>query len=197
MVNFYVYRNSLIHRTSPLIKICVLSAMIILSYVYHNLYWLVTSFGICILAYFLAQLSLVYLWKAIKFIIPVSIVIGIYNGIFISWYDAGETLLKLMISIGYANLLSLTTPLNIFSNKNTKIYTLLTKCKIPPSRIQLAIHIVLRTIPLLLSEITELKISIRLRGRSNAYYKLIFPLLLRTVSQSDKLVDSLTLRGYE
>lgn len=163
--------------------------------VYQN-YFVLLGAILCMGAlYLIAKIPLKYLLKTLKIILPFIIVISIYNITLKRWSHIAEPSIRIFCSIGLANLLSLTTSLQDILKDEGLVSRSLKKCKFPVDRLRLVIHIILRSIPLIINEKDELQSASQLRGRSRNNIHIIFPLLLRTVSQSHILVDALELRG--
>lgn len=213
MVAIYIAGNSIVHRTPLLIKIVVLSILVVGGYVYQNIYYMGAGVVLCVLLFLLAHVSLAYLWRSIYMMRIILLFVAVYYIIFITWSEAFVYTLRIIIAVGFANLLALTTPLHTMLNKETWFSRFLEFLHVPVKKIRLMIYIVLRTIPLLTVELYEIQIALTLRGqrsigrskdrvkregiidRTRNSIRMIFPLLLRSVLQTDQFVEALKLRG--
>lgn len=172
-----------------------MSAFFMVINTYQNYVVLVLAIlSVCIL-YLVAHIPLKYLLKTCKIVLPFIIVISVYDIILKQWNHIAESSTRIFCSIGLANLISLTTSLQDILKEDGSFSRLLNKVGIPVDKLRLAIHIVLRSIPLIINEKDELQSAFQLRGAARNNTKIIFQLLLRTVSQSNSLVDALELRG--
>ncbi len=196
MLNLYHHKDSIVHRAPFLLKAFLVSLFVTIVYLSQSLLILCIMLVLCLCFYFLARISLLQFLQVIRIFLPILIIITLVN-IFTGNKDVLFYVIRLIFAIGLSHLLSISTPMEKIINESKILFYPLRFIGVSPSVPALLISVVLRSVPLLLLDMNILQKSYALRGgKKHQSFRLIIPLLFRTLFQGDAYAYAITLRGF-
>lgn len=184
------------HRLSAAIKLICLcaitSALFILPMDWSNLVLGGLALGLYAAmghAFFRAGLRTLYgLW-------PFVVVLGLWHGWQGDWNTGILIIVRLITAVAFANLVTMTTPLQDMIDCLLRLLQPLHRFGLNPNAMSLAIAMMIRFIPVFLARADQLKMAHRARSHRSGRWKIIFPLALGMLDDADTVAEALRARG--
>lgn len=110
-------------------------------------------------------------------------------------YSAALMILRMLVLILLANLITLTTRMDDMMSAITPVFYPLTWFGINPKRIAFAITLVIRFVPVLMAIMQQLMEAWHSRGGGKSLWKLAVPLTIQAIRLSDHVAEALSARG--
>ncbi len=195
MISLYLSQSSWMHRLPAGVKLLLLMISSLLLYPITHL----ALMGVLLLATFLLYLSVGKL--AIKQLVLLKPLLPLFGLIFLMqiWTVGVEPalllVLRMIILILLANLITLTTRMDDMMTALTPVFMPLKWLGVKPERIAFAVTLLIRFIPVLMGNIQHLMEAWRARGGKKQIWKLAIPLTIQSIRLSDHVADALSARG--
>ncbi|HHT38047.1 MAG TPA: energy-coupling factor transporter transmembrane protein EcfT [Mollicutes bacterium] len=202
----YVSQNSKLHQMNAVGKMICLVIFITLLFT-NDLIMLTLLTSLTIYMMFLSNIPIRLYLKSIsnfKILIIFLIVITIILGG--SWYNVVISILKILLSVLYAMVITYTTAKNEIAYAFEKLLSPLSIFKVPVRKISLTLTLALRFVPIIFEQANKIiksqasrGIDFRhntLKGKVMAISSMIVPLFLLTSKVSDDIADTMEVRMY-
>ncbi|WP_346893174.1 energy-coupling factor transporter transmembrane protein EcfT [uncultured Roseibium sp.] len=195
MISVYLPGNSWIHRMPVRLKLLVLAAvtMVILP-VHDPLVLGLVLAGVLGLYATLGPegLKQVLLLKPLVFLL---LFIFLLHGISGSWVEGLVAVQRLVSMVLLANLVSVTTRMDDMLEAVRPLFYPLKVFGVSPKKPALAVALVIRFAPVLLSVYSSLAEAYRARTGKRGSWRLIAPFALQALKMSENVAEALTARG--
>lgn len=219
----YVPGDSFLHRLDARTKLIFVTLYVILIFVANDFLSLSLFMILSLLAIFTSQLSVRYLWKALKGMTFMIVLIGILQLFFVrqgdivfSWgwitiyseaiIRAIFITLRLILLILITSLLSLTTSPILLTDALERLMMPLAKIKVPVHELALMMSISIRYIPTLIEETDKIIKAQTARGadfesrnigtRIKSLFPLLVPLFVGSFRRAEELALAMEARCY-
>ncbi len=219
----YVPSDSFLHLLDARTKIIFVFLYVILIFVANDILSLVLFGALTIVTILLSQLSLSYLWKALKGMLLMIVIIGMLQLFFIktgellfTWgwfkvYSEGIEraifiTMRLVFLIVITSLLSLTTSPIHLTDALERLMMPLSKIKVPVHELALMMSISIRYIPTLIEETDKIIKAQTARGadfesrnlgkRVKSLFPLLVPLFVGSFRRAEELALAMEARCY-
>lgn len=196
LTNVYSAGQSIVHTTSPLLKVLLLFVSCTSLFVWEN--WFVLGASACVLSglFIVAKIPLEHIKGALKPALMLLFMIFIFQIYLTSTGTAAFVVLRFVVMILAASLLTLTTKT---SDLITAIETGLGKFISPKASeaISLAFSLCFRFIPMVRQIFEEVREAQRARGHSGNWRALITPTIVRTLKSADEVSQAITARSID
>jgi biotin transport system permease protein len=126
---------------------------------------------------------------------PFFILIGIWHLIIGEWREGALILLRLVLAVGLANLVTMTTRLGDMSRFVEWLCRPLAPLGLPPERVALALALVVRFVPVLTDKAQMLMESWRARSRRRVSWRIILPFATLAIDDAERVAEALRARG--
>jgi biotin transport system permease protein len=114
-----------------------------------------------------------------------------------AWAAGLEAVLRLATLLLLATLVTRTTRTTELLEALQRVLAPLARFGVSPARLSLMLSLTLRFIPVLLSQLEEVREAQRARGLHRSFVAVLVPLLVRTLRTADALTEALEARGHD
>ena len=200
MLGLYIARSSPIHRLPAGLKLLGLAMAGI------GLFWLQSIVGLILGlllvagAIVLARLPLKAVVGQLRPLLPLLGGIFLLHGWATSWATGGVVVLRFLILLLLATLVSVTTPVSammtVLERSLPPFSPLLKRCGLSVSSVSLMLVLAVRFIPVLLAQLRDIQAAQQARGVFRPAVTLWLPLLVRTIRLAEQVTEALDARGY-
>jgi energy-coupling factor transport system permease protein len=204
----YIPIKSKIHSMNSISKIICLLLFTILLFINNNLSLLLWLILLTALSMVLSKVPIKLYLKAISslkiLIIFIVIITLIFNG---SWYQTIVSVIKIILGILYAMVLTYTTSKSELTYGLEQVFLPLQVIKFPVKKIALLITLALRFIPNIFEQINKIMKSqasrgidfkyANLKGKITAISSMIVPMFILTTTKADSVADAMEVRMYD
>ncbi|WP_309106831.1 energy-coupling factor transporter transmembrane protein EcfT [Arthrobacter sp.] len=135
------------------------------------------------------------LFRAVRPVLPVLLVIGLFQWWQLGAPTAGRIVLNILVCIVAASLLTATTPIQRLLDGVVSSARPFQRFGADPERFALTIAIMLRSIPYIAGAYSEVRDSARARGLERNPRARILPVIITTVAFARQTGDALAARG--
>ena len=126
---------------------------------------------------------------------PFVLIIGLYHGITNDIEEGGEIILRMLIAVALANLVTMTTPLNDMIDVLIRLLRPLKWIGISKKPVALTIALFIRFIPTLIERGITMNAALRARSTGKSGWRVIVPLTLSVLNDADHVANALRARG--
>ena len=144
-----------------------------------------------------AGLGLAPVWQATRALLVWLVLIALAQVWFADVTAAATTVLRLLILIWSAALVTYTTRLSDMAAVLERGLSVLRPLGVSPERSAFMIALTVRLIPALFGIAREVRDAQRARGLDGNVFTAVVPALTRVFAHADKVSDALTARGYD
>lgn len=193
----YIHASSPLHRLAPSIKVGALAAAGIAVFVVDNPLWLLPAVAVVALLYGLARIPLATAARQLR---PFAVLIGLiflFHGLFTTWTLGLLVVLRLAVLVLLGMLVSFTTRVSDMIETIERALAPLAVLGVNPEKVSLALSLALRFIPLLYTQVQEIREAQRVRGLERNFAAIAVPLLVRTLRMAGDLTDAIEARGFD
>lgn len=196
MQSLYVEADSILHRAPPGVKLGGLVAFSLAVFITGNL-WALSGFAaLAAFAYFTLPIEL---RPALARLVPMAfaiLLVGGFSLIFNPWEQALASVLRLSALMLAAAAITTTTPVPAFIDTITRAARPLEKIGlVRAADIGLAVGLVIRFVPDILSSYGAIRDAHRARGIRFRPTGAIVPLIILTLRNADSIADAIDARG--
>jgi len=135
------------------------------------------------------------LWRAIRPLAPVLLVIGLFQWWQLGGPTAGRIVLNILLCVVAASLLTATTPIQRLLDGVVRAARPFTRFGADPERFALTIGIMLRSIPFIAGTFADVRDSAKARGLERNPRALVLPVLVTSVAYARQTGEALAARG--
>jgi biotin transport system permease protein len=196
-LGLYIHRQSPIHRLSASTKLLMLAAIGVWVALIPDLLGLVLPLALAGLFCFLSRLPLRSIWQQLRPVSWLFIGILIIYGISGDWSTGAIAVLRFLILILFATLITLTTRVSDMVAAIEQALQPFQRFGIHPGKISLMIALSLRLIPVLLDQARQIQEAQQARGIDRPILALLVPLFIKILRMADELSDAIEARGFE
>ncbi|ARM87272.1 biotin/cobalt ABC/ECF transporter permease protein [Rhizobium sp. CIAT894] len=196
MQSLYVEGNSLMHRLSPRLKLLSLMAFGIVLFISDNLILLSSAVLLTAVLYRMVGQPLGDALRRLRPIFLTIAVVALFNLIFNPWQAALVPLLRLTALMLLAAAVTATTSITEFIDEVTALARPLERTGwVQADDIGLALGLVLRFVPEIVTRYQAIREAHRARGLKVRPITLLAPLIILTLRDADNIAAAIDARG--
>ena len=132
----------------------------------------------------------------LRAVLPILIIIGLLNAVTGDWHDGVTMIVRLLLMVMLADLVTATTTMQALMDALMPLLRPLEFVGLPARRISLAVALVIRFVPMLMSCWQAREESWRARTGRRASFRLIAPFIVETLRLTHHVAEALDARGY-
>lgn len=193
----YIHAASPLHRLTPGVKVAALVIAGLSVFLIDNPVWLIAALALVILLYAIARVPLAAAARQLR---PFAVLIGlifVFHGLFTSWALGLLVVLRFAVLVLLGMLVSFTTRVSDMIETIERGLAPLRVLGVNPEKVSLALSLALRFIPLLYTQVQEIREAQRVRGLERNLAAIALPLLVRTLKMAGDLTDAIEARGFD
>ena len=133
--------------------------------------------------------------QRLKVLWPFLAILGIWHIVTATYSEGAQIILRLLTTVGLANLVTMTTALNEMIAVISWLAKPLRWFGLKTRAFELAIALVIRILPTLVDNGTRLSDAWRARSRRRAGWRIVVPFTLLALDDADHLAEALRARG--
>lgn len=126
---------------------------------------------------------------------PFIVVLGLWHAWQGDWGTGIMIVARLITAVAFANLVTMTTPLQDMIACLVRLLHPFRKLGLNPNAVSLAIAMMIRFIPVFMARAEQLKLAHRARSPRSGRWAIIFPLALGMLDDADTVAEALRARG--
>ncbi|WP_407965658.1 energy-coupling factor transporter transmembrane component T family protein [Bartonella sp. C271] len=197
MISAYISQDTFIHRLRPGVKLSLLilcgTTIFMVSSISTFLFFLL----FISLLYRIAKIPFNKIIKQFKSIWLFLIFIFIFQAIFDNWLTGLSIILRLIILISLASLISFTTKVSDIITSIEVGFRFFSFLGINSSKLSIALSMAIRFIPVINEKFNEICEAQRARGLNINIIALAIPLTIRTIRIASEVAEALDARSYD
>ncbi|WP_455478735.1 energy-coupling factor transporter transmembrane component T family protein [Bartonella sp. B10] len=197
MISLYLPRDTFVHRLRPEIKLLLFIVCATVVFVVSSIIILSIFLFFVALLYGVASIPFSNVLKQFKSMILFLIVILTFQVIFNSWFAGVEVVLRFIILILLASLVSLTTKVSDMVSTIEAGFKPFRCFGLNPSRLSTTLSMAIRFIPVISDKFNEVREAQRARGFETNIFALAMPLIIRTINMASEVAEALDARSYD
>ncbi|MBS7697245.1 MULTISPECIES: energy-coupling factor transporter transmembrane protein EcfT [unclassified Chelatococcus] len=196
MISAYLARPTWLHRVPAGAKLIAVAAISIAVLPIAD--WRLLMFGLCIVLGVYATLGREALMHvtALRPLLPILFGIGLLQMWADSWEAAAVSLLRIVLMVLAADLVTMTTTLRALMAAVEPVLRPLRLFGLDPERLSLAVALVLRFVPVLLALWQAREEAWRARSSGRRPLRLVANFVAETLVMADHVSESLDARGF-
>ncbi|NEJ71340.1 energy-coupling factor transporter transmembrane protein EcfT [Rhizobium phaseoli] len=196
MQSLYVEGNSMMHRLSPRLKLLSLAAFSVVLFISDNLAPLSIAVLMTAVLYGMVGLPFADALRRLRPIFLTIAVVALFNLIFNPWHEALVPLLRLTALMLFAATVTATTSITAFIDEVTALARPLERTGwVQADDIGLALGLVLRFVPEIVSRYQAIREAHRARGLKVRPASLLAPLIILTLKDAENIAAAIDARG--
>lgn len=191
----YVPGTSFLHRSPLAVKFLLVVASSLASFVIVD--WRLSAAVLAALCglFLAAGAGAKRLWGAVRPLVPVLLVVGIFQGWQLGAPTGARIVLNILVCIVAASLLTATTPVQQLLDGVVRLARPFERFGADPERFALTIGIMLRSIPYIAGTFADVRDSARARGLERNPRALVLPVFITSVAYARQTGEALAARG--
>ena len=191
----YVPGTSFLHRSPLAVKFLLVVASSLASFVIVD--WRLSAAVLAVLCglFLAAGAGAKRLWGAVRPLVPVLLVVGIFQGWQLGAPTGARIVLNILVCIVAASLLTATTPVQQLLDGVVRLARPFERFGADPERFALTIGIMLRSIPYIAGTFADVRDSARARGLERNPRALVLPVFITSVAYARQTGEALAARG--
>lgn len=191
----YVPGTSLIHRAPLALKFLLVFGCGLASFVVSDWRWSAAALVALSALFLLSGAGLKRLWRAVRVLVPVLLLIGIFQWWQLGGATAARIVLNILTCVVAASLLTVSTPVQRLLDGVVSLATPLRRFGADPERFALTIGIMLRSIPFIAGTFADVRDSAKARGLERNPRALVLPVFISSVAYARQTGEALAARG--
>ncbi|WP_369746599.1 energy-coupling factor transporter transmembrane protein EcfT [Paenarthrobacter sp. AMU7] len=191
----HVRGNSIIHRTPLWLKFVVVAACGAASFLIVDWAVSLAIFAVMCGLFMLTGAGLRRLVRAIWMVMPILLVIGLFQWWQLGAPTAARIVLNVLVCVVAASVLTATTPVQDLLDGVVALAKPFRRFGADPERFALTIAVMLRSIPFIAGAFSDVRDSARARGLERNPRALVLPVFITTVAYARQTGDALAARG--
>jgi biotin transport system permease protein len=191
----YVPGTSLLHRSPLALKFLLVLACGLASFIIVD--WRLSAAVLAVLCglFLLTGAGVKRLWGAVRPLVPVLLVVGLFQGWQLGAPTGARIVLNILVCIVAASLLTATTPVQQLLDGVVQLARPFERFGADPERFALTIGIMLRSIPYIAGTFADVRDSARARGLDRNPRALVLPVFITSVAYARQTGEALAARG--
>lgn len=191
----YVPGSTLVHRCPLWLKFLVVVGAGFTSFLITD--WLVSALVLAAVSaiFLLSGAGLRRLVRAVRPLVPVLAVIGLFQWWQLGAPTAARIVLNILVCVVAASVLTATTPMQRLLDGVASLATPLRRFGADPERFALTIAIMLRSIPFIAGTFSDVRDAAKARGLERNPRALVLPVFITTVAYARQTGEALAARG--
>jgi biotin transport system permease protein len=191
----YVPGNSVIHRAPLALKFLLVVGCGLASFLVVD--WAVSAVVLTVMCglYLLTGAGPRRLLLAVRPLLPVLLVIGLFQWWQLGGPTAARIVLNILVCVVAASLLTATTPMQRLLDGVVSLAMPFRRFGADPERFALTIGVMLRSIPYIAGAFADVQDSARARGLERNPRALVLPVFITTVAYARQTGEALAARG--
>jgi len=191
----YVPGTSFLHRAPLAVKFLLVVTSGLASFVIVD--WRLSAAVLAALCglFLAAGAGVKRLWGAVRPLVPVLLVVGIFQGWQLGAPTGARIVLNILVCIVAASLLTATTPVQQLLDGIVRLARPFQRFGADPERFALTIGIMLRSIPYIAGTFADVRDSARARGLERNPRALVLPVFITSVAYARQTGEALAARG--
>ncbi|MGO1296994.1 MAG: energy-coupling factor transporter transmembrane component T family protein [Vibrio sp.] len=134
-------------------------------------------------------------WKALSLLLPFIALVGAWHIWTADYYQGANLILRLLSTVALANLVTMTTRLSDMVDVVSSITRPFQRLGLNPQALEIAIALVIRMTPVLISKGQSLNWAWRARTHRRAGWRILLPFTVMALDDTDHVADALRARG--
>ncbi|MEJ8476833.1 energy-coupling factor transporter transmembrane component T family protein [Roseibium algae] len=195
MISLYLPGQSWLHRCSVRLKLVVLAIASVLILPVSDLVLLGAALAVVLSLYVSLGSGGLRQLKALKPLTSLLVIIFFLHGITGNWHEGFVAVLRLVVMVLLANLVSVTTRMDDMMEAVLPLFSPLRLFGMSQKKPALAVTLVLRFAPVLLSVYASLREAFQARSGRRTSWRLMAPFLLQSLIMSENVAEALSARG--
>ncbi|MGC0363665.1 biotin transport system permease protein [Rhodococcus sp. 27YEA15] len=200
MTTLGVYRpgRSFLHRMPTGVKLLgLVLAIVAVSVFVHKPWHLAPPAALLVALYVVARIPVRDALRQLRPALWMLLFIGTFQWIVAGWHRAVVVCGVLIISIGFAAVMGLTTRISDMLDAITRFLAPLRRVGLDPDRIALVFAMTVRCIPLIFEVITKVSEARKARGLGFSLRSFVAPVVVGTLMTADAMGEALAARGAD
>ena len=193
----YLHRDSPLHALPAGAKMLGLLAAGLLLVLFPSLPVVSGALVLTLGLYALARVPVRELLAAPRLAAFVLVPLFLLQGLVVGWGAAAGVVLRLVVLLLLATLVSLTTRASDTLDTLQRALRPLARFGVSPARLGLLVSLTLRFLPLMATWVHEVREAQRVRGLERNLLALLVPLLVKTLRTADALAEAIDARGFD
>jgi biotin transport system permease protein len=191
----YVPGRSVVHRAPLWLKFLLVLGCGMASFLIVD--WALAAGVLALMCgvFLLSGAGTARLWRAVRPVLPVLVVIGLFQWWQLGGPPAARIVLNVLICIVAASILTATTPVQSLLDGVASLARPFRRLGADPERFALTIAIMLRSIPFIAGAYADVRDSARARGLERNPRALVLPVFITTVAFARQTGEALAARG--
>jgi biotin transport system permease protein len=174
-------------------SLCITTALLFLI---EDIWVLISVFTLVMLTYALpGKVFFLNGLRQLRMLWPFILIVGIWHVWIGSFVDGGVIVVRLVSAVALANLVTMTTKLSDMIDVISVILRPLHALGLKPKVVEIAIALVIRLTPVLVSKGSQLSDAWRARSESAPSWRIILPFTILALDDTDHVADALKARG--
>lgn len=195
MIGRHLSQRTWLHLVPAGFKLLFVAAATVLFFWMKDPIVLVASLALVLLAYLAFGRESVLRLKLFRFMLPVLIVVGVFQFLSSGFADAVTSVSRLALMVLLADLVTMTTPMMEMMDAFLPVLRPLRHIGLDPSQLALAFALVIRFVPVLLDDWLRRREAWRARGGSRGSWRLVAPWIAGLLRIADHIAEALDARG--
>lgn len=196
MIAGHLAQRTWLHNAPARLKLAALAAATITAFWIEDYRLLAGAFLLALVVYVALGRAACERLKGLGAFLPFLLVIGLFQFWSIGAEAAASILLRLSLLILLADMVSMTTTMLDMTDAIEPLLKPLSLVGLSPLRISLALALVMRFVPVLMTDWNRRNEAWRARTGRRASLKLLPSFLASTVSMADRIAEALDARGF-
>ncbi|AQX17938.1 MULTISPECIES: energy-coupling factor transporter transmembrane protein EcfT [Bartonella] len=197
MISLYISQDTVIHQLRPGIKLSLLilcgTIIFMVSSVSTFLFFLL----FISLLYKIAKIPFNKIIKQFKSVWLFLVFIFIFQAIFDNWFTGFAIILRFIILISLASLISFTTKVSDVIASIEAGFRFFQCFGVNPSKLSIALSMAIRFIPVINEKFNEICEAQKARGLNINIIALAIPLIIRIIRMASEVAEALDARSYD
>ena len=192
----YVQAESPLHRAPLWLKFTALLVLTAVVLGVGRLEVTLAGLALVLVAYpVAAALPLPHLWRALKPLLPLVVLLGAFHVAFDGWRYAARVTGNLTLCVLAARLLTLTTPGPRLLDGLVRAASPLRVVGLDPERFALVVALMMRSLPYLMGSVQDVRDAARARGLERNVRARVMPVVVNAVAYAQQTGQALEARG--
>lgn len=196
LTDLYVFRDSIVHRARPAIKLGLLVILCTTLFVVEGWSSVIVAATLVIVGFTLAGLGPRHAFASLRPTLWILAAIFVVQTVLCDMIFAGFVVTRFIVLILAAGLVTLTTKTSEIV-EGIQVALKYAPGRLPRDQIALAISLCLRFIPLVRSVLDEVRQAQQARGLERNLIALLVPLIVRTLKTADEVSQAIYSRSFD
>ncbi|MXQ14880.1 energy-coupling factor transporter transmembrane component T family protein [Microvirga makkahensis] len=197
MISSYVSRATWLHRAPAGLKLVAIALLSLAVLPMTDWRWLALGLGALLLVYASLGRDILSRLGLLKPLLPFLLVIGLIQAWMESWSGAAASVLRILLMVAAANLVTLTTTMQDLMSAVAPVFKPLAHLGVNPRAPALAVALLLRFVPVLLETWSQREDAWHARTGRPVALRLLAPFVGDAMRMADRIAEALEARGFD